>query len=260
MPKVAILTGGSSGIGRAACLSLKQAGFTVYEFSRRDIPQDGINHVGCDVTDEQAVISAVDTVIEKEGRLDLLVANAGFGISGAVEFTELSEAKAQMDVNFFGSVNCVKACMPHLRASKGRVIGISSVAGPIAIPFQAFYSASKAALNDYYLALANEVRPFGVSVCAVWPGDIKTGFTDARRKENAGDDVYAGRIKKSVAAMEKDEKNGISPEKVGKLIAKLALKKKVKPFYIAGGVYKLLYCVFRLLPYGVSNPIVGKLY
>lgn len=259
--KVAIVTGGSSGIGRATAAALLRAGCTVYEFSRHDAGDPGIRHMGVDVTDEGAVNAAVSSVLEREGRVDIVINCAGFGISGAVEFTELADAKRQFDVNFFGMVNVNHAVLPAMRvAGGGRIVNISSVAAPAAIPFQTYYSASKAAINCYTCALANEVKPFGITVTAVQPGDIATGFTDAREKTMEGDREYGGRISRSVAGMEKDERGGMKPETAGAYICKVALKKRVKPLYAIGTAYKGACFLCQLLPCGPRNWLVGKLY
>jgi NAD(P)-dependent dehydrogenase (short-subunit alcohol dehydrogenase family) len=259
--KVAVVTGGSSGIGRCTAAALRDAGCTVYEFSRREIPAEGIVHVTADVTDETAVRTAVQTVLEKEDHLDIVVNCAGFGISGAVEFTELTEAKAQMEVNFFGMVNVNRAVLPVMRkAGEGRIVNISSVAAVAHIPFQTFYSATKAAIDSYTCALANEVRPFGITVTAVQPGDIRTGFTDARRKCAVGDEEYQGRISRSVAGMERDEQRGMRPETAGRYIAKVALKRHVKPLYALGFGYKCLSVLCKVLPCRLRNWVVGLLY
>ena len=258
--KVALVTGGSSGIGRCTAQALQAAGCRVYELSRREIPMEGITHLGADVTDEATVKAAVETVLQQAGRLDVVVNCAGFGISGAVEFTELEDAKRQFDVNFFGMVNVNKAVIPALRETKGRIVNISSVAAVAHIPFQTYYSATKAAIESYTHCLANELRPFGITVTAAQPGDIATGFTAARQKEIAGDDLYEGRIGRSVAGMEKDEQNGMSPVFAGRYIAKLALKKSVKPIYTVGFGYKTLSILCKLMPCRFRNWIVGKLY
>lgn len=258
---VAVVTGGSSGIGLCAAEALRAAGCTVYELSRRACAHPGITHISADVTDENAVQCAIAEIIAQEERIDILVNCAGFGISGAVEFTALSDAKRQLDVNFFGMVNVTKAVLPHMRANGGgRIVNISSVAAVAHIPFQTYYSVSKAAIESYTCALANEVRPFGISVTCVQPGDIRTGFTDARKKSASGDDVYNGRISKSVASMEKDEQNGMSPEAAGKYIAKIAHKKSVKPIYTLGFGYKCLSVLCKVLPCRFRNWIVGLLY
>ncbi len=257
---VAIVTGGTSGIGKETVRALRQQGCTVYNFSRRADETDE-RHLSVDVTDEAAVKAAVDEVMQKAGRLDIVVNCAGFGISGAVEFTELAEAKRQMDVNFFGMVNVNKAVIPYMReAEKGTIVNISSVAAPVPIPFQTYYSASKAAINAYTLAAANELRPYGVKICAVMPGDIRTGFTDARTKSAEGDEAYGGRISRSVAVMEHDEQNGMSPAVAGKYIARLALKKHPKPLSSIGFSYKLVCTLVKILPCRFANWVVGKIY
>ena len=157
--------------------------------------QEGVCHVRCDVTDAAQVVGAVEFVLSREGKIDVLVNNAGFGISGAAEFTASQDAHRLMEVNLFGMVNLTTAVLPHMRrAGRGRIVNVSSVAAVLPIPFQAWYSVSKASINAYTMALANEVRPYGVGVCAVMPGDICTGFTAARQKSCAGDEEYGGRI------------------------------------------------------------------
>lgn len=218
-------------------------------------------HICADVTDAVAVKAAVEQIYQTEGRVDIAVNCAGFGISGAVEFTELADAKAQFDVNFFGMVNVNKAVIPIMRGQgSGRIVNVSSVAAVAHIPFQTFYSASKAAVESYTCALANELRPFGVTVTAAQPGDIRTGFTQARQKCAAGDLTYGGRISRSVAGMERDEERGMSPDLAGRYIAKLALKRSVKPVYTVGFGYKVLSVLCKVMPCGLRNYIVGLLY
>ena len=261
MSTVAVITGGSSGIGKSTALSLLNKGCTVYELSRRESEIPGINHISADITDENAVNDAINTVISREGKIDILINNAGFGISGAIEFTTTENAKRLFDVNFFGMVNLNRAVIPHMRnAGGGRILNLSSVAALAPIPFQCYYSATKAAVNTYTMALKNEVKPFGISVCAVMPGDIKTGFTKAREKVIEGDDIYGGKIAKSVSVMEKDEENGMVPEKAAEFISKIALKKKVKPIYTIGFFYKCAVVLMKLLPFGLVNRIVGVMY
>ena len=128
------------------------------------------------------------------------------------------------------------------------------------IPFQGLSSVSKAAINAYILALANEVRPWGIRVCAVMPGDIHTGFTSARQKSVVGDEVYEGRISRSVSRMEKDEQNGMSPKTVARQIVRLAGKRKVKPLCSVGLSYQLVCLLTKILPTRILNYIVFHLY
>lgn len=259
--KIAVVTGGSGGIGRCTAAALRDAGCTVYELSRREVNAEGIYHITADVTDETQVRTAVKQIADKEGRIDILVNNAGFGISGAAELTESRDSHAQLELNLFGMDNMTRAVLPVMRAQGGgRIVCMSSIAGIVPIPFQLWYSVSKSAVISYVLALQNEVRPFNISICAIMPGDIASGFTDARRKSAAGDDVYVGRIARSVAVMEHDERTGMTAEYAGKFVAKYALKTKSRPLVAMGFAYKGAAMIAKLLPRRLSNWIVGRIY
>jgi NAD(P)-dependent dehydrogenase (short-subunit alcohol dehydrogenase family) len=260
MKKVALVTGASSGIGLAVSRQLLALGYTVYGLSRRGTSAEGVLPLAAEVTDEEAVKAAVASVFEKEGQIDLLINNAGMGISGPIEFTEAEDMKRIMEVNFYGQVYCAKAVLLYMRQQgRGRIVCTSSVAAPIAIPYQSFYSCSKAAVSDMALALRNEVRAFGIEVCAVMPGDAKTGFTDARKKESKGNDIYTHN-ESAVAAMEKDERGGMTPDDVAAVIVKAATVKNPKPLFTAGAKYKVFVVLFKLLPYRLAYWIVGKMY
>lgn len=256
-----VITGGSSGIGLATVRLFAAKGWQVFALSRHAVPlPDGAQHVCCDVTDEAACRDAIATVLRRVEHIDVLISNAGFGISGAIEFTATADAKRLFDVNFFGALNITKAVLPTMRAARrGRIIYTSSVAAPLSIPYQAFYSASKAALNDMALALQNEVRSFGISVCCLLPGDVRTGFTAAREKSIAGSEVYPN-IEKAVAAMERDEEQGLSPDEMARCFWRIAQRRHVRPFYVGGFLYRIFYLLEAILPKRLSNRIVGMLY
>ncbi len=146
------------------------------------------------------------------------------------------------------------------RQHRGHIVNISFVAAVAHIPFQAFYSASKAAVSSYSCALDNEVSPYGVRVTAVELGDIHTGFTQARQKIASGDGEYGGRISRSVSQMEKDELSGMSPEVVGTYIARIAQKKNCAPICVVGAKYKVLGFLCRILPCSLRGKIVGSIY
>lgn len=261
MKPVAIVTGGSGGIGRCTAQELRKSGCTVYEFSRREIAAEGVVHLKADLTDEEQVRAAVDEVLRREGRIDILVNNAGFGISGAAEGTSSKDSHAQLELNLFGMDNAVRAVLPVMRKQRsGRIVCMSSIAGILPIPFQLWYSVSKSAILSYVLALRNEVRPYGITVCAVMPGDIASGFTDARVKSDALDGEYGGRIARSVAVMEHDERTGMRLEDAGRFVAKIALRKNSRPLIAMGFAYKAAAVAAKLLPRRFSNWLVGLIY
>ncbi len=257
-----MVTGGSSGIGLSCARALQDRGWRVFTLSRREEGPEGFEHIRADVSAAGDCRRAVEAVLDRSSsRLDLLVNCAGFGISGAAEFTPDGEAESQVRVNLFGTANMCKAVIPHMRRQGGgRILNVSSFAALTPIPFQIWYSVSKAGINSYTMALANELRPFGISAAAIMPGDTKTGFTDVRRKCPEGDDVYRGVISRSVAKMERDERGGMSPDYAGHLVARLAEKKRVAPLYTVGFGYKCLALLFKLLPAALSNRILGMMY
>lgn len=259
MTKVAAITGASSGIGLETASYFAAKGWTVFNLSRRPSNLEGVVDLKVDVTEAEAVTAAF-AEIRSAGPLDLLVNNAGYGISGAVEYTEPDEARRQFEVNFFGVLNCIKAALPLLKETKGRIINISSAAAIFPIPFQSFYSASKAAVNSLSLALANELKAFNVSVSALQLGDTKTGFTAARAKSARGDEIYGGAITRSVGVMEKDEQKGMAPQKIAAFIHKTACRRRAKPLYTVGAQYKLLALFNKVLPNSLVNTIIGKMY
>ena len=246
--KVCVITGGTSGIGLCTAQAMLEKGYTVYELSRRAEGAPGMNHIAADVTKEETLAAAVQEILKREDHIDVLINNAGFGISGAVEFTKTEDAQHRQ-------------VLPAMRRQcYGRIVNLSSVAGAIPIPFQTYYSASKAAINSYTMALANEVKPFGIQVCCVQPGDIRTGFTAAREKNPEGDDIYGGRIARSVAGMERDEQNGMAPEKAGAFIAHVATRKGIQPVNTIGLQYKFFCFLVKILPAKTLNWLVGLIY
>lgn len=258
--KTLLITGGSSGIGLATVQFFASKGWQVFELSRSGHSSPSVIHIPCDVTSEASVLSAVAEVMKHTSHLDVVISNAGFGISGPIEFTSVEDAQKQFDVNFFGAMRLVKAVLPLLRAQgSGRILFTSSVAADLSIPYQSFYSASKSALNAMALALANEVRAFGIRVSILMPGDVATGFTDAREKSIVGADVYTG-LHSAVSAMEKDERGGMTPMHMACDLYRMATRRSLKPIYVGGSTYGLFCLLNRLLPKRLVNWIVGKLY
>ncbi len=258
--RVAVVTGASSGIGRAAAKEFARQGYRVYGISRHDAGDPEVRWIRGDVTSPEDMEAAMRAVVGETGRIDVLVTCAGMGVSGPVEFIPEQDMRTQFEVNLYGTIHAVRAALPQMREQRsGRIICVSSVAAVFSIPFQAYYSASKSAINALTDALRNELKPFGISVCSVMPGDIRTGFTDARKKTVVGSDVYV-HAASSVASMEKDERNGLAPETVGNLLVRLAGRRRVAPLYTSGFGYKCLVFLNRLLPRSLIVKLVGVLY
>lgn len=255
-----VITGGSSGIGKATAQLFSEKGWQVFELSRSGQSTDSIRHITCDVTRPEETRAAVREIIDRGGHIDVFISNAGYGISGAIEFTTSEDAHRQFEVNFFGALNSVQAVLPYMRERKaGRIIFTSSVAAVLSIPYQSFYSASKAAINALALALQNEVREFGIHVSVLMPGDVSTGFTAARHKSEEGLSAY-GNIHKAVAAMEKDEQGGMAPLQMARQFYRIATRRCPAPLYVGGAQYALFCFLDRILPKRFVNWIVGKLY
>ncbi len=261
MGKVIIVTGASSGIGLTVSKYLADQGHHVYGISRSKTHEKNVRSIQADVTNFDQMIEAYQEIYDIEGRIDVLINNAGIGISGSIEDTLTKDVLDLFHVNFVGVFHSTKVALPFMREGKhGKIINISSVASVLSIPFQSFYSSSKAAINAFSNALANEVEPFGIDVCVIMPGDIKTSFTKNRRKNEIINPHYEKRIDRSVAVMEKDEQNGMDPEVLAKVIGKLIKKKKMPLYKTIGFKYKIFVCLEKLLPRGFSNSVVGKIY
>lgn len=178
--KVVLITGASSGIGYDTALELAKQGLRVYGAARRvekiePLREFGVVPVSIDVTDEASMIAAVQAILEAEGRIDVLVNNAGYGYMGAIETVPLEEARRQLEVNLFGLARLTQLVLPHMREHHfGRIINISSVAGKAVMPFGGWYNVSKFAVEAFSDALRMEVKPFGVDVCIIEPSGIKT--------------------------------------------------------------------------------------
>jgi NAD(P)-dependent dehydrogenase (short-subunit alcohol dehydrogenase family) len=224
MAKVVLVTGASAGIGAACADRLARRGWEVAGASRRATAGTGWSGVRMDVDDDTSVASGVESVLAERGRIDAVVLAAGWGLAGAVEHTDLDEAKAQLETNLWGAVRVVRAVLPAMRANgSGRIVAISSLGGVVALPFQAYYSASKFALEGLCEAMAYEVAPFGVDVVLVEPGNVRTDFTAARRWARAadGDTVYGPAMRAAVARMAHDEEHGVAPDAVAAVVERV---------------------------------------
>ena len=218
-----LITGASAGIGWSCAEVLHAAGWAVTGTSRRGTAPAGCTGLAMDVDDDESVRAGVAAVLAERGRIDALVAAAGWGLAGAAEQCTLAEAKAQLETNFWGCVRVVQQVLPAMRArGGGRIVLVSSIGGLIAIPFQAFYTASKFALEGFGEALAYEVAPFGVEVTLVEPGNISTDFTASRRTAAAASGpLYGAAFTKALGVMERDEANGAPAATVATVVRRV---------------------------------------
>ena len=271
---VVLVTGASSGMGKAIALKLASNGYRVYGTSRKAQEEstdsifsnsgEGFIHmVQLDVCSEYSAKGAIDYVFQKEGRIDILINNAGFGIAGSVEDTNIEEAYSQFNTNFFGMLRMSRNVLPIMRAQKkGLIINISSVAGLIAIPFQSMYSASKYAIESVTEAMRIEVKPFGIKVAMIEPGDVRTGFTDKRQyaSQSNTNAAYKEKFTKSINEMIKSEQNGPTPELIVKAVTRIIGSKNPPIRITPGFTYKVIVLLKRALPSRLVEYIVAKGY
>lgn len=262
--KIALVTGASSGIGEATAKRLTQAGFKVYGTSRRG-PQAGLREyemLALDVTSDASVQAAVATVIQLEGRIDLLVNNAGFGVApAAAEESSIEQAQAIFNTNFFGVVRMTRAVLPHMRAqASGRIINIGSVLGFLPMPYGALYAATKHAIEGYSESLDHEMRNWGIRSVVVEPAYINTPFEanllEADVKLAAYNDVrtaMVARIQEIIAA-------AAGPDVVADTVLKAAQARKPKLRYTAGDLAARLrllrtFAPANLMDAGIRNDL-----
>lgn len=261
---VVLITGISSGFGLETARLLAEEGHTVYGTVRHAVePLPKVHYLQVDVRDKQAVADVVRQVVEKEGRIDVLINNAGMGIGGPLEFATEEEIRLQMDTNFMGLVHCVDAVLPYMRQQKsGKIIALSSIGGLMGLPYQGFYSASKFAIEGYCEALRLEVKSFGIQVVVLRPGDFATGFTGSRKKvtDEAALEAYPI-YKTAIEKVEHDENCGLKPVVLAKKISKIIKKQHPRHGYVVASLeQKLSVFLKRILPAKWFARILGSYY
>lgn len=259
--KTAIVTGASSGIGKATAAALAQAGFTVFGTSRRsgaDGPP-GVTMLTCDVTSGDSVRQLVAHVLARTGRIDLLVNNAGLGLFGGAEESSIEQAKSLFEVNFFGLVRMTNAVLPSMRKhGGGRIINISSVLGFIPAPYSTFYGATKHAVEGYSESLDHETRAFNVRVTLIEPAFTKSAFDQAALKPDAMIDDYAA----ARAGIDKQVRHAMTigdpPEVVADTVVLAATAANPKRRYPAGKAARQVSFARRFAPAGMFEATLRK--
>jgi short-subunit dehydrogenase len=265
MQKIILITGVSSGLGKDIAALLSEAGHVVYGTSRNTILNPpGYQCLSMDVTNSQSVDMNIAEIIRKEGRIDVIINNAGMGLGGPIEEFSEKEAQLQMDTNFMGIFRVCKAVLPYMRKQKsGLIINISSIGGLMGLPFQGLYSASKYAIEGFSESLRYETKQFNIKVVLINPGDFSTHFTANRKtvEKFTKESAYFGQYAKSLAIIENDENNGLKPIFLARKINKIIQSKNPNTRYIVSSFeQKLAVWLKYILPEKVFFPLIGGHY
>jgi short-subunit dehydrogenase len=266
MKKVILVTGASSGLGLATATALAAAGHTVYGASRKVTSLNNLpfKPLAMDVTSDASVNAAIATIIKAEGQIDVLINNAGNGITGPLYAMPVEYAKKQFEVNFFGVIRVSSAVLPGMIEKKaGLIINVGSLAGLFGLPYQGLYSASKFAIEGYSESLRMELKNTGVKVAVLNPGDFKTDFTGNREKLpfTLKNDQLKGEYEAAVAAMEKDESIGAAPAKLAAEVVKIVSKSNPKHNYLIGAIGQTIAVTLKaVLPGGLFVKLMNEHY
>jgi NAD(P)-dependent dehydrogenase (short-subunit alcohol dehydrogenase family) len=259
MNKVVLVTGASSGLGRALATALAEKGYKVYGASRNPQGIEPFIQLRMDVQDDDSVVAAVKEILDKAGRIDILINNAGIGIAGPLEQLSMANIQRVFDTNVYGLIRVSQAVLPTLRQiGGGRIINISSIAAEVALPYRAVYSASKAAVDRLTEALRLEVERFGVEVCAIQAGDIRTAINDHRIMEYDEQDPAYNLVFAQVAKkMNESVDQGVPAEEMAAKIIEIMEKRRLKKLYPVGKPYqKLSIYLRRFLPASLFEFII----
>jgi NAD(P)-dependent dehydrogenase (short-subunit alcohol dehydrogenase family) len=266
--RVALVTGTSSGLGKAIAADLARDGYRVYGTSRQ-VAEPGTSSAGfhllaMDVDRDASVEAAIASVVRREGRLDVVISNAGMNIAGALEDTSSEEALAQFQTNFFGTHRVCRFSLPHLRLrERAHIVVIGSLGGLFGLPFQGMYCASKFALEGYCEALRMELRGFGVRVAIVEPGDFISGYTAARKIAAAGGErsAFAARFKTALQVMEKDELGGVDPRVISRKVRRIIAADRPALRHQAGAWLQTAAARCKpFLPAGIFEALIARHY
>lgn len=256
MKKVVLITGASAGIGEETANFLQQNGYTVYGAARRvermkALEQLGVKTLKMDVTNDGSVIKGVEQIIAAEGRIDVLINNAGFGSYGAVEDVSMDDARYQLEVNVIGAMRLTQLVLPHMRAQRsGKIVNISSIGGKIAMPFGGWYHASKFAIEALSDSLRQEVAPFGIDVVVIEPGGIQSewgGIAMDSLVKTSGSGAYHQMVGKMDRSFRAIDGKIPGPDLIAGLIKKAIEANKPKTRYLAGYMAKPARFFRRLL-------------
>lgn len=270
MTKIALVTGATSGIGAATALALARDGYAVYGAGRRldrlvPLEASGVRPVALDLTDDASIVAAVEHVLGEEGRIDLLVNNAGYGSYGAIEDVPLAEARRQVEVNLFGLARLIQLVVPSMRERRsGRIVNVTSIGGKFASSFGGWYHATKFAVEGLSDALRQEVAPFGIDVVVIEPGGIETewaGIALETAVAASGEGAYAERVHRMARAMsgQSGRIRGSKPQVVANAIARAARVRRPRTRYAMGFGAKPILFARRVLSDRAVDRLLGRM-
>ncbi|WP_299122463.1 SDR family oxidoreductase [uncultured Winogradskyella sp.] len=265
MSKVVLITGGSSGIGKSVGEYLQSKGFKVYGTSRNPLnyPESKFPIVALDVTKPDTISRCIDNVLNRESKIDVLINNAGSGITGPIEEIPDAEIKLNFETNFFGPINVIKAVLPAMRSQKsGLIINVTSIAGYMGLPYRGIYSASKGALELVTEAFRMELKDFNIEMTNVAPGDFATNIAAGRYHAPVLDDSpYKGNYSNSLKMMDDHVDEGSDPQQMADAIFKIIETKKPKVHYKVGVfMQKFSIVLKRILPDKVYEKLLMNHY
>lgn len=258
---VALVTGASTGIGRATAEALRDAGYRVFGTSRKAVPErsEGITMLTCDVSQDASVAKLIDEVLSEAGRIDLLVNNAGVGLLGGAEESSTAQAQALFDVNVFGVLRVTNAVLPTMRRQrKGRIVNLSSVLGLIPAPYSALYASTKHAIEGYSESLDHELRSFGTRVVLVEPAYTRTSFEENLAKPDQLLGVYDAARAGMNVTLRKAIETGDAPEAVARTVLRAATDFVPKRRYAAGKMARQISLLRRFVPASAFDKSLRK--
>ncbi len=257
---VALVTGASSGIGLETAKALNKAGYRVFGTSRKVVSNpEGITMLICDVTDEGSVRALIDEIVRQAGRLDLVVNNAGIGLTGGAEESSIVQIQRLFDVNVFGVARVINAVLPIMRKQgSGRIVNMSSMLGIIPSPFNAFYCSTKHAIEGYTESLDHEIRNYGIRAVLVEPGVTRTSFEENLVRVDQPLPIYDAERTRSEALMRNWVLTGDAPQVVAKMVVTAATANQPKLRYSAGKQSGQVRSLRRYLPERLVDRILRK--
>lgn len=257
--KTAVIVGASSGIGRETALRLLSRGYRVFNISRTPFKGERVKTLSADAAIEGELGEAVKRAGEDAGAIDLFIYSAGFSMAAPIEYAKSGDYRYLFEVNYFGAVEALRAAAPFLKRRGGRAILLGSLGGDMPIPYDSFYSSSKAALEMLAREADLELRPHGVRVSALLPGGTATDFTYSRRVYGEEESLsYAPSVKKASAALANMEQGGMNPSLVADAVLKLAEKKNPPPVTAVGGKNNFVRYMNKMLPERLTDWFVRK--